>query len=178
MAAMRVIKDIDIMGDVRLQRLLSWLGLGILAGGFAVGLIAWGAGATEAPSLAGIVAYLALSVVALPVHELVHAGAFRLLGGRDVRIRFGYREGMLFTGAGGAVLPRGWFACVLLAPTVVLSCGFVALGATLGLPLLAWTCLSTHLAGCVGDLAMAWEVARTRGCTHVRDTSSGIQLLG
>lgn len=175
---MRVIEDIDVMGDVRLQRLLSWLGLGILAGGLAVGLIAWGAGATEAPSLAGIVAYLALSAVALPVHELVHAGAFRLLGGRDVRIRFGYREGMLYTGTDGAVLSRGRFACVLLAPTVVLSCAFVALGATLGLPLLAWTCLFTHLAGCVGDLAMAWEVAHTRGCTHVRDTSSGIQLLG
>ena len=173
---MRVIEDIDVMGDVRLQRLLSWLGLGILAGGLAVGLRR-GAGATEAPSLAGIVAYLALSAVALPVHGSCMRVPFASWAGGTCGFALGTAR-MLYTGTDGAVLSRGRFACVLLAPTVVLSCAFVALGATLGLPLLAWTCLSTHLAGCVGDLAMAWEVAHTRGCTHVRDTSSGIQLLG
>ena len=66
----------------------------------------------------GIFVLLALaSLVALPVHELVHAGAFALLSGFSARICFGFSDWMLYTSAAGVMLPKRRFCVVLLAPT-------------------------------------------------------------
>ena len=55
----------------------------------------------------GPLAWIALLLVslglALPVHELIHAAAFRLLGGPSVRVRFGYAKGMLWASAAGVI---------------------------------------------------------------------------
>lgn len=130
----------------------------------------------------GPLAWIALLLVslglALPVHELIHAAAFRLLGGPSVRVRFGYAKGMLWASAAGVILSRRRFVVVLLAPVTVLSLTFLACGVTLGCPLLGWLCFAVHLSGCSGDLAMVCAICSRGDCTHVRDSDCGIDLLG
>ncbi|MGN0076313.1 MAG: DUF3267 domain-containing protein [Parafannyhessea sp.] len=182
---MRVMSKVDVLGDADFQRRMLRLSWWILGVGLALGLVAW------VLSLAGVaplvekgiglgwllVLFLA-SVVALPVHELVHAAAFVLLGGRGVHVSFGFKDYMLYTSANGATLSRRRFEAVLLAPTVVLTLAFAAAGAAFGVPLLAWACAVFHLAGCTGDLCMAAAIWREPTCAFVRDAPYGADLLG
>ncbi len=132
---------------------------------------------TEPLGAGWLLAVVAATLVALPVHELVHGAAFKLVGGKDVSVRFGYASpGMLYTCADGAVLPRRAFVGVLLAPAAVVSAAFVACGLCFSAPLAGFTCLWLHLSGCTGDFAMARRIARS-SVPYVRDTKEGFDLV-
>lgn len=118
-----------------------------------------------------------VSLIVLPVHELVHGAAFKLLGGRGAKVRMGYRSpGMLYACANGLVLPRRFFLAVVLAPTVLISAGLAVAAALTPWPLACVTCLWLHLSGCTGDLAMARDLAGAKE-PYVRDTEDGFDLL-
>ena len=174
---MRSVAHLDILGDTPLTRhvvALSavLLGVGIVGQIFLVVMRGWGMGVG-----AWLAFYVVATVVALPIHELVHAAAFLLLGRGKVRIRFGYETGMLYTRAEGEPLARGLFVAVLLAPSVLVTAALAVLGNAVAGPALGWALAWTHLSGCAGDLAMVAGIARTPGCTHVRDTDTGVELL-
>ncbi|MBM6775603.1 DUF3267 domain-containing protein [Olsenella profusa] len=176
---MRLLADIDVLGDAALQgriaRLSGALALVGLAGGVAAGLASGADGGAVATPW-WWVALVAATFLALPVHELVHAAAFKLLA-PGCRVTFGLEGAFLYTSAAGTVLPRGRMVVVLLAPSVVVTAA-LALGAlAAGCPALAVLLAAAHLAGCAGDLLMAVAVLREPACTHVRDTEHGIDLL-
>ncbi len=175
---MREIADIDIMGDDLLARRMTWVSLAMLAIGLAAGVLAWALGAGETVGAGWFVILLLVTLSSLAVHEVVHAIAFKALGGADVRVSFGFAQGMLYTSAAGAVLARPRFVAVLLAPAATLSVLLPVGCSLIGLPLMGWMAFAVHLSGCVGDFAMVCEIRRTPGCTHVRDTERGITLLG
>ena len=174
---MDTICDIDLMGDERLRGLMTLLSFGVLVLGVVVALALVLAASVEAVDLGWMIALTLVSVVALAVHELVHAAAFKLLGGPSVRVTFGAQNGLIYTSAAGSVLTRPRFVCVLVAPTVLLSLAILGVPAALGAPLLGWCLFALHLSGCAGDLIMAARIATERGCTHVRDTDYGCELL-
>ena len=122
-------------------------------------------------------AMAALSVVALPVHELVHALFMRVLGGPGTRVSFGYQAGMLYAGCPGLVLSKARFVAVLLAPTVLVTAALLELGLVLGYPFMTLWAAVLHLSGCSGDILAAGAILRERACTHCRDTERGIELL-
>ncbi len=174
---MRGVGTLDILGDTPLARHMLYLSAALLAAGF-VGvifmLVAWGWGVGID---AWLVVYAVATLVALPVHELVHAATFLLLGRGRVHIGFGFTGGMLYTRAEGAPLARSRFVAVLLAPSVVVTAALAVVGSLVAGPALAWALAWTHLSGCAGDLAMVAGILRTPGCTHVRDTDAGVELL-
>lgn len=176
---MRVLSDIDVLGDEGLQARIARLSLLLVAFGLALALavaVASGAdgGALSTPSW--WVALALASLVALPVHELVHAAAFKLLC-PSCRVRFGAQGAFLYTATDGALASRGRMVTVLLAPAVTVTAA-LAVGALLaGCPALAVLLSAVHLSGCAGDLLMAAAALRAPGCTHVRDTDRGISLL-
>lgn len=174
---MRSVARLDILGDTPLARRMVPLSVAFLAVGLTGALLlaavyGWGSGAG-----AHVVAYVVATVAALPTHELVHAAAFLLLGRGRLRISFGFEAGMLYTRAEGDPLARGRFVAVLLAPSVVVTVALAMAGELVAGTALAWALAWTHLSGCVGDLAMVAEIVRTPGCTHVRDTDTGVELL-
>ena len=179
---MRELATIDVLNDRQVQRAVthgSWALLLVqLAGGALIAFVGPLAGLhVEHVDAWWLVAFVMVSIAVLPVHELIHAAMFVLLGGDDVHVSFGFQDFMLYTSAAGAVLPRRRFLVVLVAPSVLLSLMFVATGVMESAPLFAWMGLMLHLAGCTGDLAMARAIVREPRCTHVLDTSSGITLL-
>lgn len=174
---MRVVRDVDILSDARTQRLVTRLSLATLAACALVGAALAVGGAWRvagiAPTLVALGAYLAC----LPLHELVHAALFLLLGPCGTRVRFGYASGMLYATCPGTVLSRGRFAAVLLAPCVVISAACAVVGAALDQPLLAWAVFALHGAGCAGDLYFVWLILRTPEATACEDTDRGMRLL-
>ena len=80
MLGMRIVADIDVLGDASVQRKVARLSLALLAAcAVAVLALALASGGTEPGGLWWWLALVASYVATLPVHELVHAAAFKLL---------------------------------------------------------------------------------------------------
>ena len=184
----RTLGDIDFFGDdalcQRLVRASAWLLIGGAALAVALSVVAGTGVIEEMRALPGDwgaamwpLAMAALSVVALPVHELVHALFMRVLGGPGTRVSFGYQAGMLYAGCPGLVLSKARFVAVLLAPTVLVTAALLELGLVLGYPFMTLWAAVLHLSGCSGDILAAGAILRERACTHCRDTERGIELL-
>ena len=174
---MQKIADIDILGDKDVQQRVTRLSLALFAATLAVAVLLAVFGALEDVGVWWWWVALALgSVVALPVHELVHAAAFRLLC-PGCRVSFGFQDAFLYTKTDGAVAARGRMVAVLLAPAVLVTAGLAALALAFGRPVLAALLAGVHLSGCAGDLLMAAAALREPLCTHVQDTETGISLL-
>ena len=172
---MRKRADIDVFHDEALRKQMVTWSVVIFAGGVALAVFTL---LFDAASRFGIYDFLwlvGLSLVALPVHELIHAAAYKLLV-PGVRVSFGHKDGFLYTDAHGAMLRRSAAQAVLLAPAVVLTCAFLGVGGALGQSVLAILLASVHLSGCVGDILMVARIARHPSVTHVRDTDFGIEL--
>lgn len=180
--------DIDFFGDdalrQRLVRASAWLLIGGAALAVALSVVAGTGVIEEMRALPGDwgaamwpLAMAALSVVALPVHELVHALFMRVLGGPGTRVSFGYQAGMLYAGCPGLVLSKPRFVAVLLAPTVLVTAVLLGLGLVLGYPFMTLWAAVLHLSGCSGDILAAGAILRERACTHCRDTERGVELL-
>lgn len=184
----RTLGDIDFFGDDALRQRLVRVSVWLLLGGAALAVtlsVVVGTGVIEEmralPGDWGAVmwplAMAALSVVALPVHELVHALLMRVLGGPGTRVSFGYQAGMLYAGCPGLVLSKSRFVAVLLAPAVLVTAALLGLGLVLGYPFMTIWAAVLHLSGCSGDILAAGAILRERACTHCRDTERGVELL-
>ena len=184
----RTLGDIDFFGDdalcQRLVRASAWLLIGGAALAVALSVVAGTGVIEEMRALPGDwgaamwpLAMAALSVVALPVHELVHALFMRVLGGPGTRVSFGYQAGMLYAGCPGLVLSKSRFVVILLAPTVLVTAALLGLGLVLGYPFMTLWAAVLHLSGCSGDILAAGAILRERACTHCRDTERGVELL-
>lgn len=180
--------DIDFFGDdalrQRLVRASAWLLIGGAALAVAFSVVAGTGVIEEMRALPGDwgaamwpLAMAALSIVALPVHELVHALFMRVLGGPGTRVSFGYQAGMLYAGCPGLVLSKPRFVVVLLAPAVLVTAALLGLGLVLGYPFMTLWAAVLHLSGCSGDILAAAAILRERSCTHCRDTERGVELL-
>lgn len=180
---MRVIGTVNVLKDADVQRAMVSASWAIMGAGAAIALVLWlvslasGRHVLEPVGPGWVLGLVVASAVALPVHELVHAAAFVILGSSDVRVSFGIKDFMLYTSANGAVLPRGRFMAVLLAPSVVVTALFVLAGCVWHAPLFALLGAAFHLAGCTGDLDMVRIIALTPAATFVRDSPAGIDLL-
>ncbi len=184
----RTLGDIDFFGDDALRQRLVRASARLLIGGAALAValsVVAGTGVIEEmralPGDWGAalwpLAMAALSVAALPVHELGHALFMRVLGGPGTRVSFGYQAGMLYAGCPGLVLSKPRFVAVLLAPTVLVTAALLGLGLVLGYPFMTLWAAVLHLSGCSGDILAAGAILRERACTHCRDTERGVELL-
>lgn len=171
--------DIDVFEDAGLRvRMVRW-SLVMLAAGFVGAVVTGAVTGGRARSLLNPWWWAALfggSVAALPVHELVHALAFKLAC-PGCHVSFGFQDAFLYTRTEGVVTTRSRMALVLAAPAVVVTLGLVALALAAACPALAVLLAATHLSGCVGDLLMVRAIALEPACTHVEDTDFGITLL-
>lgn len=176
---MRLIRDIDVFNDpailsdmVASSLEVTGIGLGILVAWVVLG---WPHEGTD------VIWFLivAISLVsAFALHELVHGLFFKIFGGKEAHLRFGARDGMLYSCAAGLVLPRREFLVVLLAPTVLVSAIVFFAAPALELRLGGFVVFAMHLSGCTGDLAFVAAILDDPEVTKVEDTEDGIRLYG
>lgn len=189
---MRTLTEIDFFSDEVLRRRLVWLSLAFLVpvvalcivNGYraAVGklepILLLPALFSSMPELSWLFWFALITIVILPIHELIHALFFKLMGGPNTHVIFGYRDGMLYAGCPGKVLSKASFVTVLLAPAVLVSLACLVAAFTMSCPMLCIAILLTHLSGCTGDLLAVYEIARNKACICCEDTEQGIKLLG
>ena len=85
---MRELCEIDVLHDERLRQGIARRGLAMLVAGLLAAFLLAALGVRdELGPLAWAALLLASLGLALPVHELIHAAAFRLLGGPSVHAR-------------------------------------------------------------------------------------------
>lgn len=176
MYGMRKLVDIDLLDDEALQAGMAMDSLWIVLAGLVAGVLGAVALPHEALGPGWFVLLGVLSAAALPVHELVHAAAFRLLSHGSAHVRFGFHSWMLYTSAAGTVLSRGRFCVVLLAPAVLVTATLGVSATCAGWPLLGWALSVVHLAGCTGDFGYVRIIASEPQARMVEDTDSGISL--
>lgn len=166
----------------------SWvtLGYGILGlavTGGAIGL-AWSRpGSFWMPF--GIVCLGALLGYALllPLHEGIHALAYRRMGAQRVRIRYDVKRLMAYCIADREVVPAQEFLLVCVAPFFVLN-ALLALGVALasGVPqLLMIGALWLHVGACSGDMALVqflWRHRDTPIVTYDDEAAGESYFLG
>lgn len=174
---MKRLMDIDLLDDADLQRRMVQGSMVILVVGIAFGLLGALVLPHEPVDLLWFAALVLASLLVLPVHELVHAAAFKLVSGFRAHISFGFSSWMLYTTAPGCMLPRGPFCAVLLAPTILVTSVLLVLPALWGMPLLGWFLAVVHLAGCTGDLGYVRIIASETSANLVVDTERGIALF-
>ncbi len=141
---MRKLADIDILSDEGLRRRMVALSLVPLVAGAAACLLMFTAGLAEPYGIGWVTALGAASVAALPVHELVHAAAFKLLV-PGAHVTFGFKDAFLYTSANGAVARKAAEVAVLLAPTVLVTAALVAAACACEAPALAVGLAAMHL---------------------------------
>lgn len=173
---MQKIADIDILGDKDLQLRVTRLSLAFLVVTLAAAALLAVCGALEHVDVWWWVALALGVVVALPVHELVHGAAFKLLC-PGCRVSFGFQDAFLYTRTDGAECERRRMVVVLLAPSVLVTAGVAVPALVMERPVLAVLLAGVHLSGCAGDLLMSAMALAEPRCTHIRDTETGISLL-
>lgn len=166
----KLLTSIDILGDASEQKRIGKLSLFLLVAGM---LVAVGFLGETLPSLLW---FTVLVVVPLPIHELVHAVFFKLFC-PGTSIRFGFQSGFLFATTDGQTYPRAQMVAILLAPLLLVTPAITWAGAALGQIFAAGLAAACHVSACAGDIYFVWLAYRTQGCTHLKDTSVGIDLL-
>jgi len=121
-------------------------------------------------------ALAALFLVILPVHEALHAVAYRLAGARDIRWDYSWRMAAVWVTAHRFVVTTRPFVFVALAPFVVINAALLV--AAVMLPQYAIFLLFVllwHLHGAIGDwslLNFIW-LQRERGFWTFDDADAG-----
>lgn len=184
----KTVGDVDFLDDEDLRKQLLYLSVAIFAiplAIYAIILALQGLDDTLYSDLMGqdsifglprIVMLLIITMVALPIHELIHAAFFKAFH-PSAQITFGFKDGMLYAGCPGEVFERTQMCTILLAPAVIISAVFLILGVALGAMGLFIELLVLHLSGCSGDLLGVAIIMHTPACTHCEDTDYGIKLL-
>lgn len=121
-------------------------------------------------------AFVALFLIVLPVHELLHALAYRLVGAQDIRWDYSLRMMAVWVVAHRFVATTGPFVVVALAPFVIINAALIA--AAIMVPkssvfllfVLLW-----HLHGSIGDWALLnfISIHRRRGFWTFDDADAG-----
>jgi hypothetical protein len=120
-------------------------------------------------------AFVALFVVLLPLHEGLHAVAYRLVGARDIRWGYSLRFLAFWVTAHRFVCERGPFIFVALAPFVVLNAALIAAAVMTKWTIFFLCMLLWHMQGVSGDWALlnfVW-LHRERGFWTYDDSDSG-----
>lgn len=123
-----------------------------------------------------LVLLIVITLVLLPVHELVHASYFKLFHPK-AHIVFGFKDAMLYAGCPGEVFTRRQMCIILLAPAIEISVLLAIFAFITGAPVLCISAAVLHLSGCSGDILAARSILCTKECTHCQDTDYGIDLL-
>ncbi len=133
----------------------------------------------ELSSPSGLLIALAVLLLMLVLHELVHGVIMGIFGARP---QFGmmWKEAMFYATSPGFAYPRRQYLAIALAPLVVIS-----LLAVLAMVLLAgtgWVTLvafvaTFNAAGSIGDLWIATIVLRYPSHTYVVDERDGVRIF-
>jgi hypothetical protein len=156
-----------------------WVLLGSLLAGCGGLAYLWITGHFRLPDSISVNIVLALALILAlgAVHEGVHGVVVAASGAHP---QFGVlRQGRVpvgfYTTAPGHRFGRNAYLAIILAPLILIApLGALLCWSPLGEVL--WVPLGGHLGGCIGDLTIAWHVARVARDVQCEDLRDGMRL--
>jgi len=102
--------------------------------------------------------------VLLPVHELLHAAVYKIVGAPKVSFGGSWKKFIFYAVADRFMVDRKKFLFVALAPFFIINTGLVILFFTYSYPvnLIFLAAIILHTAGCFGDFALVSFMHRHR----------------
>jgi putative zincin peptidase len=182
---LRKLEEAELLEPARLRPLVKLSLLMLVIGGAFFGILNIAAYARQPHATGGglggwgLLLWFAINIVGyvliLPIHELVHAAAFALWGGKPY---FGTKlPYALYCGAKQQLFRRNQYLVVGLAPLLVITLAGIIF--TLVSPALAsYTIFATvgNVAGAAGDVFVAWRLLRLPESVLVEDTEAGYRV--
>lgn len=126
--------------------------------------------------VAFLVLTLALFFALLPIHELIHGLFFKVFN-RSNKVKYGFKNGMLYATSPNSYYHKLAFGIISLAPFCFITLGltFLCYLRVLNCPLYI-ALASLHASGCVGDFYWILLLMRAPKNCIVEDTEVGINL--
>lgn len=115
--------------------------------------------------------FLIVMIGSLFLHEGIH-GIFFWLFNNQKKVKFGFKNGMLYAMSPGTFYSKGKFLLIGISPFVVLTMIYLAVGRYY--PNGALLLFAFHTAGCTGDFYYVYLLAKKAKGLLVEDTEQGI----
>ncbi|EUJ33789.1 putative zinc metallopeptidase [Listeria floridensis FSL S10-1187] len=111
------------------------------------------------------------------IHEGIHGIFFKVFGGTNSKVRFGFKNGMLYATSPNSRFSKKQFLCISLAPFVVITIVLTVLLVLGILPRMVFVFLAAiHGGGCVGDFYWTYLLSEEPENIEVEDTESGFNI--
>lgn len=176
---MKLIKEMNLLENKKLILWLNVFSIGLIFAflpifGFIAGKIAGDSGGDNDVMgiILGVVSFFALIVI----HELIHGLFFKLFNPKG-RVKFGFKNGMAYAASPHSLYSKGRFACISLAPFVLITFSLTLL-LSLGVISAFYYVMaaSIHGAACVGDFYWIYLILKAPKHALVEDTDQGINF--
>ena len=129
-------------------------------------------------SLFDILLPLLLFLIAIIIHELIHAFFMKLFN-KDGKVKFGFKNGMAYATSPNSLYSKKHFTIISLAPFVLITIT-LSLLYYLGFmtPFIYVGVASIHASGCVGDFYWVYLIKKAPANSLIEDTETGINFYG
>ena len=111
-----------------------------------------------------LLSFFLFAIVVIPLHEFLHAVAFKILGAKKVSIHAQWSRMLFYAIADKFVMNSKEFIFLALTPFVVINLGLIYSMCYLHgeLKVMATVFLFFHLTGCIGDFALLGYLYKNR----------------
>ncbi len=119
-------------------------------------IISWTHSITLDSFLTNVGLGFSMFFVLLPIHELIHAAAYKIVGAPNVGFGADFKKLVFYAVADQFMIDRKKFMFVALAPFVVISTALIVLFSLSSFPsnLIFLSAIILHTGGCFGDFAL------------------------
>ncbi len=125
-----------------------------------------------------LLSFVLFAIIVIPIHELLHALAFKLLGAKKISIHAQWDRMLFYAIADKFVLNSKEFVFLALTPFVIINLALI-FGIVLlhgELKVVSVVFLFFHLTGCIGDFALLGYLHKNRQSTILNYDDKDLQM--
>jgi len=124
-----------------------------------------------------LLSFVLFAIIVIPIHELLHALAFKLLGAKKISIHAQWDRMLFYAIADKFVMNSKEFVFLALTPFVVINLALVVCIFSLHneLKVMSVVFLFFHLTGCIGDFALLGYLYKNRQSTILNYDDKDLQ---
>ncbi|CQR47146.1 hypothetical protein BN1058_01437 [Paraliobacillus sp. PM-2] len=113
--------------------------------------------------------------VILIIHESIHGLFFKLFK-PDVKVKFGFKNGVAYATSPGAIYSKDKFIVICLMPFILITLLLYSFYLSGVNGIFLYFLFAMHTGGCVGDFYFFYLLLKQKNSTHVEDTEQGFKL--
>ncbi|WP_099203454.1 DUF3267 domain-containing protein [Miniphocaeibacter massiliensis] len=179
---MKLIKQIDIMNNKKIAIILNLLSIPLIV--IFIGIFSFISIKIDNNlilkdyelNLGRTIISLIMLFPIIIIHELIHGLFFKLFNLKG-KVKFGFKNGLAYATSPGSYYTKGKFACISLAPFVIITAILTTLFILNIITVSEYVLLaSVHAGSCVGDFYWIILIIKSPKNSLIEDTENGINF--